>query len=80
MRLVDSDKPAKGYLYEAMDRTKEVIWAYYVSKGTLGFSIQMVLWDLIDSRWIGMSVKCQESRLISFFDTLTGWSSHASMI
>ena len=29
LRLVDGDKPAMGYLYEAMDRTKESIRAYY---------------------------------------------------
>jgi hypothetical protein len=54
LRLVDSDKPAMGYLYEAMDRAKEAIRAYYVGKGTPGFSRQMLLWDLIDSRWTGM--------------------------
>jgi len=54
MRLVDSDKPAKGYLYEAMDRAKETIQTYYVDKGTPGFSRQMMLWDLIDSQWTGM--------------------------
>ena len=31
-RLVDSDKPAMGYLYEAMDRAKETIWSYYVRR------------------------------------------------
>ena len=34
--LVDGDKPAMGYLYEAMDRTKEYIHAYYVDKGDQG--------------------------------------------
>jgi hypothetical protein len=37
LRLVDSDKPTMGYLYEAMDRAKEAIWAYYVGKGSHGF-------------------------------------------
>ena len=34
LRLVDSDKPTMGYLYEAMDRAKESIRSYYVGKGT----------------------------------------------
>jgi hypothetical protein len=54
LRLVDSDKPTMGYLYEAMDRAKEAIRAYYVGKGSHGFCRQMLLWDLIDTRWIGM--------------------------
>jgi hypothetical protein len=54
LRLVDSDKPAMGYLYEAMDRAKEVIRAYYVGKGSHGFPRQMLLWNLIDKRWTGM--------------------------
>ena len=29
LRLVDGEKPAMGYLYEAMDRAKESIRAYY---------------------------------------------------
>jgi hypothetical protein len=37
MRLVDSEKLVPGYLYEAMDRAKETIWAYYVGKGSPGF-------------------------------------------
>jgi hypothetical protein len=37
-----------------MDRANETFWAYYVGKGTLGFSRQMMLWDLIDSRWTEM--------------------------
>jgi hypothetical protein len=32
-----SDKPIMGYLYEAMDRAKEAIQAYYVGKGSHGF-------------------------------------------
>jgi hypothetical protein len=54
LRLVDSDKPTKGYLYEAMDRAKEVIQAYYVGKGSHRFRRKMLLWDLIDTRWTGM--------------------------
>jgi hypothetical protein len=37
LRLVDSDKPTMGYLYEDMDRSKEAIRAYYVGKGTPSF-------------------------------------------
>jgi hypothetical protein len=54
LRLVDSDKPTMGYLYEAMDRAKEVIQAYYVGKGRQEFRIHMLLWDLNDPRWIKM--------------------------
>jgi hypothetical protein len=54
LRLVDSDKPTMGYLYEAMDRAKEAIRAYYVGKGSHGFRRQMLLWDLIDTRWTKM--------------------------
>jgi hypothetical protein len=49
--LVNSDKPTIGYLYEAMDRAKEALRAYYVGKGSHGFRRQMLLWDLIDTRW-----------------------------
>jgi hypothetical protein len=34
--LVDGDKPAMGYLYEAMDRAKEAIHWYYEDKGEEG--------------------------------------------
>ena len=34
LRLVDGEKPAMGYLYEAMDRAKETIRFYYAGKGT----------------------------------------------
>jgi hypothetical protein len=54
LRLVDGDKPVMGYLYEAMDKAKESIRAYYEGKGTPGFNRQMMIWDLIDSRWTGM--------------------------
>jgi hypothetical protein len=36
LRLVDMEKPAMGYLYEAMDRAKDSIRAYYVDKGDQG--------------------------------------------
>jgi hypothetical protein len=48
-QFVDSDKPAMAYLYEAIDRAKEIIQAYYVGKSTPAFSRQMMLWDLIDN-------------------------------
>ena len=53
LRLIDGDKPAMGYLYEAMDRAKETIRNYYVGKGTPGHNRHM-LWGLIDSRWTEM--------------------------
>jgi hypothetical protein len=52
--LVDSNKHVIGHLYEAMDKAKESIRAYYEGKGTPAFNRQMMIWDLIDSRWTGM--------------------------
>eukprot|EP00253_Pinus_taeda_P027464 PITA_27464 len=49
--LVDGDKPAMGYLYEAMDRAKEGIRAYYADKGDEGLEKQQVIWRVIDQRW-----------------------------
>ena len=43
LRLVDNDKPAMGYLYEAMDRAKESIRSYYVGKGTPGHNRHMMI-------------------------------------
>eukprot|EP00253_Pinus_taeda_P001725 PITA_01725 len=54
LRLVDGEKPAMAYLYEGMDRTKEAIRSYYADKGSVGLDRQMMLWDVIDSRWTGM--------------------------
>eukprot|EP00253_Pinus_taeda_P030591 PITA_30591 len=51
LRLVDGEKPAMGYLYEAMDRAKEAIRAYYDDKGDDGFQKQLLLWGVIDERW-----------------------------
>eukprot|EP00253_Pinus_taeda_P011626 PITA_11626 len=51
LRLVDGDKPAMGYLYEAMDRAKKAIRAYYDDKGDDGFQKQLLLWGVIDERW-----------------------------
>eukprot|EP00253_Pinus_taeda_P027747 PITA_27747 len=39
-----------GYLYEAMDRAKEAIRAYYENKGDEGLEKQ-VIWRVIDERW-----------------------------
>ena len=47
-RLVDGEKPAMGYLYEAMDRAKEAIRAYYEDKGDEGLERQQVIWRVID--------------------------------
>lgn len=35
--LVDRDKPRMGYLYDAMDRAKESICAYYQDKREEGY-------------------------------------------
>jgi len=51
LRLVDGEKPAMGYLYEAMDRAKEAIWASYDDKGDDRFQRQLLLWGVIDERW-----------------------------
>ena len=51
LRLVDGDKPAMGYLYEAMDRAKESIRAYYEDKGDRGQERQQIIWGMIDARW-----------------------------
>eukprot|EP00253_Pinus_taeda_P016504 PITA_16504 len=40
-----------GYLYEAMDRAKEAIRAYYVDKGDEGLEKQQVIWRVIDQQW-----------------------------
>ena len=39
-----------GYLYEAMDRAKESIRAYYDDKGDEGFQKQLLLWEVIDEQ------------------------------
>jgi hypothetical protein len=51
LQLVDGDKPVMGYLYEAMDRVKEAIRAYYDDKGDDGFQRQLHIWGVIDHRW-----------------------------
>ena len=49
--LVDGDKPAMDYLYEAMDRAKKAINAYYEDKGEEGQAKQQLIWEVIDQRW-----------------------------
>ena len=48
IRLGDGEKPAMAYLYEAMDRAKEAIRAYYEDKGDAGLEKQQVIWRVID--------------------------------
>lgn len=52
--LVDGEKLAMVYLYEGMDRAKEAIRSCYADKEPVGLDKQMILWDVIDSRWTGM--------------------------
>eukprot|EP00253_Pinus_taeda_P021812 PITA_21812 len=47
LRMVDSDKPAMGYIYEAMDSTKEAIKRRYGAEEAK----YMALWDIIDAHW-----------------------------
>ena len=51
LHLVDGDKPAMGYLYEAMDRAKESICAYYEDKGDEGYERILLIRKVIDERW-----------------------------
>ena len=44
---MDGEKPAMGYIYEGMDRSKEAIKAFY--KGDS--SKYLPIWQIIDSRW-----------------------------
>ena len=48
LQLIDGEKPTMGYLYEAMDRAKEVICTYYEDKGDEGLEKQQVIWRVID--------------------------------
>jgi hypothetical protein len=48
LRLVDGEKPAMGYLYEAMDRAKEAIYRYYENKGEEGLTKRAQIWGVID--------------------------------
>jgi hypothetical protein len=45
LQLVDGDKPVMGYLYEAMDRAKEAICAYFDDKGDDGFEKRLQIWS-----------------------------------
>eukprot|EP00253_Pinus_taeda_P033662 PITA_33662 len=47
LRMVDGDKPAMGYIYEAMDLAKEAIKRRYEDDETK----YMPLWDIIDALW-----------------------------
>lgn len=49
LHLVDGHKPTMGYLYEAMDRAKESIRAYYEDKGDEGYERQLLIWRVIDA-------------------------------
>lgn len=57
LRLVDSDRPTMGYLYEAMARAKEAIMHYYIDHldedNEFG-NKHMAFWDLIDECWWNM--------------------------
>ena len=45
--MVDGDKHAMGFIYEAMDQAKEAIKARYRDKRQKYFPI----WKIIDERW-----------------------------
>ena len=45
--MVDGDKPAMGYIYEAMDLAKEAIKRRYGNEEAK----YMPLWDIIDAQW-----------------------------
>ena len=47
LRLVDGEKLAMGYIYEAMDQAKEQIKAAYKDR----VSKYGPIWDIIDRRW-----------------------------
>ena len=47
LRMVDSDKPAMRFVYEAMDRAKEQINVAYGDKRQK----YIPLWRIIDERW-----------------------------
>jgi hypothetical protein len=51
LRLVDGEKPAMGYLYEAMDRAKEAIYQYYENRGEERITKRSQIWGVIDERW-----------------------------
>ena len=47
LRMVDGDKPAMGFIYEAIDQAKEAIKETYEGKRQK----YMPLWRIIDERW-----------------------------
>ena len=48
---VDGEKPVMAYLYEAMDRAKESIHAYYEDKRDQGQERRHMIWAVIDAQW-----------------------------
>ena len=55
LRMVDSDKPALGFAYEAMDQTKEQIKATYGDKRQK----YIPLWRIIDERLLKLATKAK---------------------
>ena len=47
LRMVDGKKLAMGYIYEAMDQSKEQIWAAYKDR----LAKYGHIWEIIDNRW-----------------------------
>jgi hypothetical protein len=47
LKMVDGDKPAMGFVYEAMDQAKEAIKEAYQGKR----QEYLPLWRIIDERW-----------------------------
>jgi hypothetical protein len=47
LRMVDGDKPAMGFVYEAMDKAKEAIKEAYHGKRQK----YLPLWRIVDERW-----------------------------
>ena len=47
LRLVDGERLATGYIYEAMDQTKEQIKAAYKDK----VAKYGPIWEIIDNKW-----------------------------
>jgi len=55
LRLVDGDRPAMGYLYEAMDRAKKTIKKYYEHPDDDNeFGDKYIFWSITNERWGNM--------------------------
>jgi hypothetical protein len=83
LRLVDGDKPTMGYLYEAMDRAKEDICAYYDDKGNDGFHKRLQIWGVIDQRWnntLHRSIHAIGIYLNPTFSYLSGFRFHVEVM